>query len=376
MKDTIRAPLKAVILVLFTLFATDCTVNIGVSLLSKDPLASMETPRIREALRKSLHHLVLRSDEMVPPKRPDEFVIGIFGGSVADQMAQELLVRQQQAPPPILAVIEKSVGRKVRIADLASSGGHEPLQFNRLHMVHDRIDLAVFLDGFNDMFRPSSCHHMVSFWSQHDGVPEELERPVSEVRERLEHLTDSWIWSPLRFSGVFKLYLMQINNKTGELVGDIESGKLLAPNGPGSDPTTTKAQSWGECEVLAHEYATREGIPILFFLQPNQYVKGSKPLSVEERTSFVLEGEALASHKGYEQLNDDYAAFNREVESLRARGLSAYSLTGIFQGVPETVYKDSCCHLNTMGSGVVAEAVLRRVAERLRSGVKTTAAGR
>jgi hypothetical protein len=294
--------------------------------------------------------------------------------------------RNAQDPLPETQDVERRMGKKVRFLNLAMLGGREPVQFNRLHSFHDRIDLAIFVDGFNEMFECAlpeglrGCEDMEARWNQssHDLQTEDVHRQVAQLTQRLQKLADSWIWPPLRFSGLFKLYLYWLNVHTLEQAVSLEGMTTLAPrdgqhglvfeHAEGlNDSDEDRVRSWSGCLTRSHRFAASMGLPIFFFLQPNQYVKNSKPFTAqEERDAFLKEPELSTVADGvYARLDQIYDRFQRETDRLRSQGLPVYSLTGVFRGAHETLYTDNCCHVNAAGSDIMTAEILRRVLETL-----------
>jgi hypothetical protein len=98
----------------------------------------------------------------------------------------------------------------------------------------------------------------------------------------------------------------------------------------------------------------RTGKPVVFFLQPNQYLKGSKSLSEEENRI------AIDPHR-VEDTNEMMVSLRTAVQDLRHDGVPIFDLTNIFLNITDTVYKDDCCHLNNLGNRFMADAVISKV---------------
>ncbi len=100
------------------------------------------------------------------------------------------------------------------------------------------------------------------------------------------------------------------------------------------------------------------GARYFHFLQPNQYVAGSKPLSDEERAKAHDEDSPYrpVAERGYPLLRQVGA-------ELRAAGVWFVDLTEVFSGVGETLYIDTCCHFNAKGNALVSQAIARAVHE-------------
>jgi hypothetical protein len=118
------------------------------------------------------------------------------------------------------------------------------------------------------------------------------------------------------------------------------------------------AAFWGRSPRLMDGLCRVRGIPYFHFLQPNQYVEGSKPMAAAERKTAISEASVYGrgARLGYGELIATGAA-------LRMEGERYFDLTAIFQGVEEPLYIDDCCHLNRDGM----ERLAREMAGRVRS---------
>lgn len=108
------------------------------------------------------------------------------------------------------------------------------------------------------------------------------------------------------------------------------------------------------------QLAEANDVLYLHFLQPNQYVPSSKPMSEAERRAAIAPG----AHAN-PILIDGYALFRGCSPELADAGVSFYDLTMIYSGEEEPVYVDTCCHVNDLGNEILAEAIARRVGEQL-----------
>ena len=367
-----RVILRAVGVVLLTLLVTDrCAGRFFV----RHEFAQSRTSDIRSGMRQSSLWRPHGPRDLPPPRREGEVAIGIFGGSVANGLAcsSELLAA------PAATDYSTYVGKPLRIVNLTMGGGREPQQYNALHMFHDAIDVAVFLDGYNEMTNPiTPCDRLVPFWAANRKTALELLQPLIDLNVQLTTLADSSIWKYLSGSGLFKAYLSRLNNrswvKTDEFARSMGDPSILQGSIFATD--SERAQSWATCVALSAEYAASLNLPIFFFLQPNQYVAGSKPFSEEEKVHALhhpgtLEAviTRLASHttspifaklRGRD-LTRAYAVFEEQIEQLRLRGVAVTSLSGIYKDVRGTVYIDEYCHVNDTGNAIMAQAIFEKL---------------
>ena len=121
------------------------------------------------------------------------------------------------------------------------------------------------------------------------------------------------------------------------------------------------ARFWYRSSLMLARLSEMAGAEYYHFLQPNQYVPDSKPLSPEEREiawSLAAPEKPLVE-QGYPLLQE----FNRD---LPRQGINYFDLTGIFADQPETLYKDTCCHLNEPGNELLAAEMARLMEPALR----------
>ena len=98
----------------------------------------------------------------------------------------------------------------------------------------------------------------------------------------------------------------------------------------------------------------------MHFLQPNQYLPGSKPLMTGEEKWKVFH----ENYVGRNAVEHGYPLLQQAGQDLTAEGIEFHDLTQLFQETSETTYRDECCHLNETGNAMlakrIAEALIRR----------------
>lgn len=119
---------------------------------------------------------------------------------------------------------------------------------------------------------------------------------------------------------------------------------------------------WADSSRLIHSFCQLKGIRYLHFLQPNQHLPGSKPLTAAER-AHEESIYAAAIAQGYPKLR-------AQGERLKREGEAFFDLTQLFEGRAEDIYTDSVGHVNGLGNDLLADrllAELRREPARLAS---------
>jgi hypothetical protein len=315
-----------------------------------------------------------------PPLRPGdprEFVVAVVGGSVAGMMAAQVgrVFEDALREDPRLA------GRRVRLVRLALGGYKQPQQLLAISWLlaeGAHFDLVVNLDGFNEVALPPTNQLPAGVrasypydWKRlaaaapHPLLLRALGR-VEELRQARRERAREVLDSPLRWSPTVNLLWFLADERLAAQLAAAEAAVSAAPQtgglavaGPPAERPADRAALvalWERSSLQLHRLCAANGIVYLHALQPNQYDEGRKVLSAEElATAFLADSpyrpEVLA---GYPELR---AAGAR----LRAAGVRFVDLSDLFAGRAETLYIDSCCHLNQDGSARLARALVAAV---------------
>jgi hypothetical protein len=97
-----------------------------------------------------------------------------------------------------------------------------------------------------------------------------------------------------------------------------------------------------------------EGKRGFVFLQPNQYIEGSKEFSELEKTT-VLDAVQFGHVAKYMR------RFKDELPGMKKAGVKVHDLAAIFKQTKDTVYIDKCCHLNDRGNEIMAQAIVSAI---------------
>ena len=300
-------------------------------------------------------------------------VIGLLGGSVAEDVKPFL----QAALNRWFAANQRP--RQPVVRALAGGGGKQPQQ---ALIVADTVlrggefDLIVNLDGFNELHgsgtlnaREDAFPFFPLWWNRRVGLTRaEISRAgqIGILRREQARRAAAGAISLWRGSALFGLAnrwrqeriaaaIIRLNHELAAAATDYS----LEKHGPGNWPERGElfpeaTRIWYRGSVMLARLAAMTGADYYHFLQPNQYVPDSKPLSPEERESAYdpLMSDKRSVEKGYPLLR----AFNRDLQN---QGIDYFDLTGIFAAHPETLYKDTCCHLNARGNELLAAEMVR-----------------
>ena len=112
------------------------------------------------------------------------------------------------------------------------------------------------------------------------------------------------------------------------------------------------ATIWENSSVQMHRLCKANEIEYFHFLQPNQYVSGSKKMSSNEAKVTLLESSdyGKASRIGYPYLL-------KSADKLVKKGVNFHDLTMIFEDIAGPIYRDNCCHCNQRGNEILGSAI-------------------
>lgn len=324
---------------------------------------------------------------------PDEdLVIGVFGGSVAAQLAMiggDAIVGQIESRHPALS-------GSVRVLNFGEGAFKQPQQLmvlTEMILLGVPFDFVVNLDGFNEVtigakdategyhpILPSRSHYLGVVKASTGALsPREIELTAEILRcrrginEWIAALHERpWIRRSALAQAVTGTLVTRLRHRARQLEAELQE----APGGedvvaPIPDPCLGASESsdrcqeliggiWRDSSLAMAALARQAGAAYLHYLQPNQYVPESKPLSEEERKLAYKEKSQFAR-----AVRAGYPVLLRQGEELRRQHVDFRDLTMIFQGRQETIYRDVCCHFNWQGNQAIGEEIGRRIAEEI-----------
>lgn len=315
--------------------------------------------------------------------RPGRYRVAVFGGSVAmifslegrDALARELERQGVVAEAADVEIVSRALG-----------GYKQPQQLMTLAYalsIGERWDAAVNLDGFNEVTIAETSRGRGLYppfpraWDLRVQRTTDLDHlagigEIAYLRRRRGERAAALSASPLRLSVTVNLAWrsfdrrrvhaltaarQRLNDARAE---DAAQPDLAGPWDAGATPEVAAAEMtavWARSSFQMHAVAAAHDIPYHHFLQPSQYVAGSKPLSAEERRHGPS-----PDHAYRRQVELGYPALLAAGRGLRSQGVAFHDLTPLFAEVEETIYVDDCCHVNARGNQLIAAAVAAALA--------------
>jgi hypothetical protein len=313
----------------------------------------------------------------VVKREPGKLNVVLLGGSVAQSMGevmQEAFHRVCRVPPNVVT--------------LGFAGYKQPQQLLAVTYflsLGAEYDLIINLDGYNEIVLPVTDNYDVGVnpffprnWNLR--ISRQPSKTILAVIGKLRYLRDlkeenqeALTSSFFRGSAVFGLMKMQqfkrlnwdINRTTQKLIKvQQEEAKRFEETGPFfayNDMQQLYGDAgavWVRGSVLLDQLARENGMEYYHFLQPNQYVKGSKVLTPEERRLAYSEEVKIS-----QSALIGYPILIKQGRKLLERNIKFFDATMVFAKEKETVYLDICCHYNERGKEVLAAYMMDKIVQ-------------
>jgi hypothetical protein len=319
-------------------------------------------------------------DDPLPVSRaPDRLVVGVFGGSFAEGFsldARDLLVGALQP-----------LGKEVVVVNLAAGGYKQPQQLLALAWalsLGSEFDLVINIDGFNEVVLPVVNNlpngvnpYYPRAWDQRVAGFLTPDRALQlagltsaiEARAAWARLFRDWRFDrSVVMCMLWRARDLALERECARLARRLEEARSAAAagflaRGPAADlPSDPEemydslAGYWHACSLQMHRLCAANGTRYYHFLQPNQYVEGSKPIGRRERAAAFK-----ADHPYRPSVLRGYPQLRRHGAQLVAEGVRFTDLTMIFSDFKRPIYIDDCCHVDRFGYSLIA-AELGRMA--------------
>ena len=318
----------------------------------------------------------------VQKRSPDKVVIGFFGGSFAEDIVYTAAGKMVEELRPAFP------GKNFVVVKGAMGGYKQPQQlmaYNYFSALGGEFDIVINMDGFNEIALPPienipfTSPFFPRQWNMRlKMVPDTaLLSMIGEIKF-LDTASQKWTAlfarAPLRYSVTMNLIWWagerwlynRAEVRRARLPEVSAKSNEFAATGPPSvfandaDMYASLAGVWAESSYQMHALAAARGTRYFHFLQPNQYVEGSKPMTAAERAIAIGEGPYAKIVK------TNYGLLQNLGKDLARRGVDFVDLTLLFKDNRAVLYGDNCCHVNSAGADIVAAAIGKAVATRLR----------
>ncbi|HEY9301464.1 MAG TPA: hypothetical protein VIQ31_34890 [Phormidium sp.] len=315
-----------------------------------------------------------------------QFIIGVFGGSVAnnfalDEYINKILSKKLQSYPEF-------ANREIVVLNFGNGGYKQPQQLlilNYFLALGQELDLVINIDGFNEVAlsnlnnkarveigMPSVQHIQPLTGLASNNVSPEVMSSIVQINENKKQLKagiDKLQTCQLALChAVTSLQVKQlINNYQQAVVKYDTQVKQSNPDTanssivyiPKADSVFEDAAAfdkmasmWYESSIGMNQILSSRKIKYFHFIQPNQYYPTKRAFTAKENEI------AINKESPYiEGVKKGYPVLLSKVDDLQKAGVNIFSAVNILDNTKETVYKDACCHYNSVGEEVLANYV-------------------
>ena len=316
----------------------------------------------------------------------DQFIIGIFGGSVAMhfweyEIQHHVLARTLQALPQFQ-------NKEIVVLKLCNPAHKQPQQLLTLSYflsVGQELDMVINIDGFNEVaasYLNNRAGLEVSMpfgmmvlplvaLANKDLSPEELalSLEVLQLKNKLNDTVNRL--SECRLATCFTLRWMQAkyffrqyrakSQSLSQLKRDEKKDSLVHLDRiekPLDDAEAIErtVDMWINSSLAMNDLLAARRIPYFEFIQPNQYYATNRQFSAEEKKIAFDENSLFK-----EPTVKAYPKLLAKISNLRAAGVKVFNAANVFDETRDVVYLDNCCHYTDAGNEILSNFISQNI---------------
>ncbi|MEG4531409.1 hypothetical protein [Microcoleus sp. D2_18a_D3] len=316
----------------------------------------------------------------------NQVIIGVFGGSVANNFAVSEYVNRRLSNK--LKTYPEFANKEIIVLNFGNGGYKQPQQLlilNYFLALGQELDLVINIDGFNEVAlsnlnnkaqveigMPSVQHIQPLTGLASNNLSPEVMSSIVQINENKKQLKagiDKLQTCQLALChAVTSLQVKQLVNNYQQAVVKYDS--QVKPSNPDTANSSIvyipKADSvlqdaaafdkmasmWYQSSIGMNQILSSRKIKYFHFVQPNQYYPTKRAFTAKENEI------AIDQKSPYiEGVKKGYPVLLSKVDDLQKAGVNIFSAVNILDNTKETVYKDACCHYNSVGEEVLANFV-------------------
>ena len=314
-----------------------------------------------------------------------QFIIGVFGGSVAnnfavDEYKNQILSKKLQSYPEF-------ADREIVVLNFGNGGYKQPQQLlilNYFLALGQELDLVINIDGFNEVALSNlnnkaqielgmpSVQHIQPLTNLASNVSPEVMSAIVQINDNKKQLKAGidklqtcqlalcHAVTSLRVKQLVNNYQQAIVKYDAEVkksnADTANSGIVYVPKADSVLPDRAAfdkmASLWYESSIGMNQILSSRKIKYFHFIQPNQYYPTKRVFTAKEKEI------AINKESPYiEGVKKGYPVLLSKVDDLQKARVNVFSAVNILDNTKETVYKDACCHYNSVGEEVLANYI-------------------
>ena len=314
-------------------------------------------------------------------RRPDEVVIGVFGGSVGVGFSL-----WSQLRPVFAEALQRDprfAGKKINVLTFSLSGFRQPQQLGVLAYylaLGQQFDVVVNIDGFNEVVNShinwkdklEPTYPADSVWGAMgraleqgriaQNAPDALlaswhQMAAGEARKAKQDCSFAacyayhharTLWHAIRQAS-----LQRRSQEAVAALSWFPARHRYTFETPDFELWDYIADRWRDSSILMNRMLAGSGTQYLHVLQPNQWYHDAgpyTPIAPDHIYGWVID-----------PVNQAYPKFLARADALRSAGVPFLDATHIFPDNGHEIYADDCCHYTERGNALLAEAVAKAI---------------
>lgn len=326
----------------------------------------------------------------------NQFVIGVFGGSVANDLAVNSIVNEARGNEGFIQYLKnlpQLKDKEIIILSFAGGGYKQPQQLlilNYFLAIGQELDLVINIDGFNEVALSSlnnqaqielalpSLQHIqpLTGLANNDLSVMKAIVEISELKDNLLtainklescRLALCHSFRSLQVKQVLENYQTQVinydekiarkSNKIGGSESLVHFTKM--PAVLEDDVAFQKMTDiWYDSSLAMDRILSSRNIPYFQFIQPNQYYPTQRVFTEEEKFIF------FDNHPYAEGVRKGYPLLLSKVENLQNENVNVFNAVKILDDEKTPVYRDACCHYNALGKIILEKYIANSIKSR------------
>jgi hypothetical protein len=352
-------------------------------------------PRPDVNLKVNNYGFYSRYDYPFIKKNSNQYIIGMFGGSVANDFAVNDYIYTE-----FTRRLKKSpffANKDIILLNFGNGGYKQPQQLlilNYFLAINQQLDMVINLDGFNeialanvnntnqlDLAMPSFQHIQPLTGLANNNLSFKVLQSMLELRQTKKLLSktmkDLDSCSLALCYTARSLQARHLINQYQEKLKDYEkqqkanANQLFDKNNVINlyqSPSKLDAEKaydkmisiWYQSSLTMSQVLKARKIPYFHFIQPNQYYQTKRVFTEEEKKLYIGTDSPYS-----DAIKIEYPKLLSKVEDLRKDQVNIFSAVNVLDGTKETVYRDNCCHYNNIGQNLlgdyISEAIIKVV---------------
>ncbi|CBN55858.1 MULTISPECIES: hypothetical protein [Kamptonema] len=326
-------------------------------------------------------------------KNKNQFIVGIFGGSVASNFS--IYEVQNKIVAKYLKRLPELKDKEVIVLSFATGGYKQPQQLlilNYFLMLGQELDLVINIDGFNevalaslnnrekiDISMPSVQHLQPLTNLANNSLSTKALTAILKIQENKDRIKDAVETlknCKLALCNSINSFYIQsfVNEYRRNLIRFERERKKQAKQSSGSiiyvnsedavlkDPVAFEkmANTWAKSSIFMNKVLSSSNVLYFHFFQPNQYFPTPRVFSeAEKKVAFNKDTPYAKSVKA------GYPILFTKFRNLQKNNVRIFDAVNIFDKTKESVYIDSCCHYNKKGEEIFANYVGNSILKQL-----------